>query len=294
MNIEPLITIAIPIYNAEKHLKESIQSVLNQTYSNFELLLMNDGSSDNSMDIIRSFNDSRITIIDDKTNRGLIYRLNQSIEMARGEYYARMDADDIMLPSRIESQLLYMQKHPTVDVVGSSIITIDDDNNIVGSGYYNGSVEVFVHPTVMAKTSWFKQNKYSDWAHRAEDTELWLRTSKSSCFWSLEEPLLFYREFGVPTKKKYIESMKTLLHLYSRYKQYGKSFMWFSKNTILTYVKIFLYICFDFIGCTDYLIKHRQRKSVPVNMLLSDEDLYRSIHPEDGGIVVQLLDNEEK
>lgn len=273
----PLVTIAIPIYNAEKYLRDSIQSVLNQTFKNYELILVNDGSTDSSMDIINSFNDDRIQIINDGENKGLIERLNQSINIAKGEYYARMDADDIMYITRIEEQLKFLQYHPEVDVLGTSIMTIDDQNNIVGSGYREGKVKGFVHPTVMGKTCWFKENPYAPWATRAEDTELWLRTSINNKFWTLGKPLMFYREFGIPNTQKYIRSQKTLLKIYSHYKKYGKSFGWYCKNVLATNAKIVIYLLFDIIGRTDYLVGKRGRNPLPAHKCLTRWDLEKSI-----------------
>ena len=206
----PLVTIAIPIFNADKYIRDAIQSCINQTYQNWELLLMCDGSTDNSTVIAKEIanGDSRIKIIDDGQNRGLIARLNQSIEMCETKYYARMDADDIMCINRIEEQVKFMEEHAEVDVCGSSIMTIDNNNNIIGSSFNEGRVNSFIHPTVFGRTEWFRENPYANWALRAEDFELWIRTSGKSNFYALPQPLLFYREFGVPTFKKYYPQIR--------------------------------------------------------------------------------------
>ena len=272
-----LVTVAIPIFNAEKYLKYSIQSVLNQTYRDFELILINDGSTDKSLDIILSFHDERIRVIDDGENKGLIERLNQSVKLARGEYYVRMDADDIMYITRIEEQLVFLQSHPDIDVLGASIMTIDDENHIHGSGYSSGNVSSFFHPTVMGRTKWFLENKYTAWAKRAEDTELWIRTSHSSKFYSLGKPLLFYREFGVPNTQKYIQTQITLTKIYSRYKEYNKTLGWSVNNNILTTSKIIIWMVFDLFGCQDFLVGKRRRKPLPYELCLGQKDLEASI-----------------
>lgn len=278
----PLVTIAIPIYNAGEYLREAILSVINQTYKDWVLYLINDGSTDNSLSIMQEFPslDSRIKIIDDGENKGLITRLNQSVVMTSTKYYARMDADDIMYITRIEEQVNFLESHPDVDVLGSSIMTIDRENRIIGSGMSSGKVNGFVHPTVIGKTSWFKANPYCDWALRAEDFELWSRTSVDSNFWALDKPLLFYREFGVPTTKKYIQSQKTLLKIYTRYNSYKKPFSWFIKNSLITLFKIMAYLLFDLFGRTDILICKRHRKPLPPDKCLSKEDLMKSIYIE--------------
>lgn len=274
------VTIAIPIYNAESYLSFAIQSVVNQTYKNWELLLMEDGSTDSSVEIARLYaeKDERIRVIEDGVNRGLIYRLNESIKMANGKYYARMDADDIMTVDRIEKELLYLQEHPEVDVVGSSIMTIDNKNNIIGSGYNFGKVASFIHPTVMGKTEWFRANPYAEWALRAEDFELWTRTCSKSCFHAIGKPLLFYREFGVPTFRKYYLSQRTLLKIFWRYQHYSKSFSWFITNTIKTYSKILVYAIFASMGKSDYLISRRRRQPIPKKLWLTDADIIKSIN----------------
>ena len=274
-----LITIAIPIYNAEQYLAFAIQSVINQTYKDWELLLMCDGSTDNSTAIANEFagKDERIKVVDDGMNRGLIYRLNQSIQMTTTKYYARMDADDIMYITRIEEQVRYIEEHPEVDVVGTSIMTIDNNNRIGGSGYSGGRTCGFTHPTVMGKTNWFKANPYSEWALRAEDSELWLRTERNSVFYTIGKPLFFYREFGVPTFRKYYLSQITMLKVFKRYKSYDKSFNWFILNTIKTYLKIIAYFIFDNIGQIDILIEKRKRITVPSELRLTNYDLEMSI-----------------
>lgn len=275
----PLVTIAIPIYNAERYLRNAIQSCINQTYKSWELLLMCDGSTDQSTVIAKEFadRDSRIKLIDDGQNRGLIARLNQSVDMCRTKYYARMDADDIMCINRLEEQVTFMEEHTEVDVCGSSIMTIDNNNVIIGSGFNNGKVYGFIHPTVMGRTRWFKANHYADWALRAEDFELWTRTSSRSNFYAIAKPLLFYREFGVPTFKKYYLSQRTVICVARHYKEYGKSFPWFIKLSIFSYVKIFINVFMALIGKMDLLVAMRRRVPVPEEFMLKEIDMYKAI-----------------
>lgn len=274
-----MVTIAIPIYNGERYLRDAIQSVINQTYQDWVLYLVNDGSTDNSLSIMREFaaRDSRIKIIDDAQNKGLVVRLNQSVALADTKYYARMDADDIMYVTRIEEQVKFLEEHPDIDVLGTSIMTIDDKNNIVGSALKAGKVESFIHPTVMGRSVWFKNNPYSMWAVRAEDTELWYRTSVKSNFWSLDKPLFFYREFGIPTLSKTLQSQKTLIKIFARYKSYNRSFGWCVKKTVTTIAKMAIYTFFAVIGQTDFIVKRRCRVPIQVENRLNDIDLQKSI-----------------
>lgn len=202
MNTQVFVTIGIPLYNAEKFLKTAINSVLNQTHANFELIITDDGSTDQSVKIVKSFNDPRIVLLTDDTNKGISYRLNQQIELAKGKYFFRMDGDDIMFPERLESQIGFMEQNPNVDVVGSSAVIIDDENNIIGirKGLIPSSTEeavkssLFIHPTVCGKSSWFKQYKYNAAVDGVEDFDLWLRAWEKSNFEILSKPLLFYRD----------------------------------------------------------------------------------------------------
>lgn len=280
--MEILVTIAIPIYNAELYLRDAIQSCINQTYKNWELLLICDGSTDNSTSIAIEMakHDNRIKVMDDNKNRGLISRLNESILLARGQYYARMDADDIMYVTRIEEQVNYFKEHPNADVVGTSIMTIDNNNKIIGSGLCEGNVKGFVHPTVMGKTEWFRANPYAEWALRVEDKELWYRTSSKSNFHAIGKPLLFYREFGMPTVYKYIQSQITFFKIIYRYNIYEKKISWVIKKSTLTLVKILIYIVFSFIGKVDFLIGKRKRIIIPSEKRLNDLDLRQSIKAE--------------
>lgn len=276
---DPLITIAIPIYNAEKYLRYAIQSCINQTYKHWELLLMCDGSTDGSTVIAYEFakKDDRIKVVNDGENKGMIYRLNQSISLAQGKYYARMDADDIMCITRIERQVTYMIDNPQVDILGASIMTIDTNNNIIGSALKSGKVVDFFHPTVLGKTQWFRENPYADWAIRAEDFELWSRTCSKSHFYSLDEPLLFYRQFGIASPNKYIKTELTALKVTTHYKEYGKPFSWFVKNAIRFSIMALMYrVSFTF-GFMDALIKHRKVNPLPQEKCLSQLDLKTAI-----------------
>ena len=120
-----LVSIILPVYNAEKTLGRAIKSILNQTYSNWELILIDDGSSDASSNIIKKLKDSRIKKIFFKTNKGLVKSLNVGIKVSKGKFIARMDADDISLPERLFHQLQFLKKNPLFDLVGSQQIIFD-------------------------------------------------------------------------------------------------------------------------------------------------------------------------
>ncbi len=275
----PLVTIAIPFYNSERFLHYAIQSVINQTYTNWELILIDDGSYDNSLAIAKEYaeRDGRIIIVNDGLNKGLPARLNESVRIAKGEYYARMDADDIMNVDRIAIQIHYLEEHPNIDVIGSSAMIIDNANNIIKSYDQQGVNDGFIHPTVMAKTMWFKENPYNIQLNRSQDIELWMRTADKYDFYNIREPLLFYRETGNITLSKKLKSNKTLRSLCRKYKKYNKSLMWSVKWMIIYYIEDIIYVVSSLLGLNDMTNNLRKKKELPVEIRLTNVDLGFSI-----------------
>lgn len=203
------LTVGIPVFNGGRYILESVNSVLNQTYTDFELIVTDDGSTDKTMEILQSLHDPRLIVVHDGMHKGLATRLNEQIAMARGEYFARMDADDVMLPRRLERQMAFVQQHPETDVVGTSAIVIDENGKQIG--YRNCckwergkqrnaetlsyvAVKGFMHPTVMGRTAWFREYYYNPACEGCEDQDLWARSKAESIFYSLCEPLLLYRD----------------------------------------------------------------------------------------------------
>lgn len=208
---EPLVTVLIPVYNAECYLEDSINSILGQTFQDFELLLINDGSTDKSLEIATSFHDPRIRIINNKENRGLVQTLNQGISAARGELLARMDADDIAFPQRLAKQVDYMDRHPRVGIVGtwyfmfggrtSSLIRtprrVSVDDLLQGSPL--GHPTVMMRASVLRKYHLFYQERYK----HAEDYELWVRAFRHTELANLQEMLLLYRVHNTQVSSLY-------------------------------------------------------------------------------------------
>jgi len=198
----PLVSVVMSVYNSEKYLKEAIESILNQTYTNFEFIIVNDGSTDNSLDIIQEYmkKDERIVLIS-RENKGLPYSLNEGIEKAKGKYIARMDADDISLPTRFEEQVRFMEENEEVGVCGTSVLDIDTgDKWILTSKDNELKVQllfssVFAHPSVMIRKELFDSYSLSyDVNYRqSQDFELWTRMSEYTKFANLKKQLLKYR-----------------------------------------------------------------------------------------------------
>ena len=127
----PSISVVLPIYNGATTLSKAIRSVLGQTFRHYELVLLDDGSTDDSLDIAKTFSDPRIRVIHDGANYGLAYRLNQGIDLAQGRYIARMDQDDICFPERLAKQFEFLESHPGIDLLGCRAIAFSD-NQILG------------------------------------------------------------------------------------------------------------------------------------------------------------------
>lgn len=202
----PLVSVIMPVYNAEKYVAEAIESILNQTFTDFEFLIFNDGSKDKSAEIVQSYaqKDSRIVFYNYQENRGLPETLNKGIDIAQGKYIARMDNDDISLPHRFERQLAFMENNEEVGLCGTwfsafennieNIVNVAkmpilDENIKVASLHYC----CIAHPTVMAKTSLLKNNKYDQSFYPADDYELWARLIPLTKLHNIPESLLLYR-----------------------------------------------------------------------------------------------------
>lgn len=198
-----MISIILPVYNSEKYLSESIQSMLDQTYTDFEFIIINDGSVDTSEEIILSFNDQRIRYYKNEVNKGLIFTLNKGIELSKREYIARMDADDIAYPSRLELQLQFLSNNLDYGVCGSLVRIINEngkqaeilnlpicDEEIKAYLYFSPALN---HPSVMIRAWLLKNNLYSKDFKTAEDYELWIRLSSKTKFYNIPQVLIKYR-----------------------------------------------------------------------------------------------------
>jgi glycosyltransferase involved in cell wall biosynthesis len=209
----PLITVALPAFNSGRTIGAAILSILRQSYGNFELLVMDDGSSEDTVRVAQSIEDPRIALVADGVHRGLPAQLNRAIDMARGKYFARMDADDIAYPSRFQRQVEFLNSHPDVDLLGSSMTIFRNDGSLLGTRRCPRThAEIcarpwhrfpMAHPTWMGRIEWFRANRYDEHAVRMEDRELLLRTYSTSHFANIPEALLAYREDSL--------SLRTLL-----------------------------------------------------------------------------------
>ncbi|WP_169303111.1 glycosyltransferase family 2 protein [Thalassotalea mangrovi] len=204
----PLISVIMPVYNAQAYVKEAVFSILEQSFTDFEVIIVDDGSTDASGRILADIarQDSRIHLYS-RTNHGLISSLNFALDKARGQYLARMDADDVSTPQRLQQQLQFLQQHPDIAVLGTGYVYIDQHGHRLGKRhtcmYHDDIVASFffgnpiAHPSVMVNRRLLRQplNYEADYIG-AEDFQLWLRLSQQVRFANLPEPLLYYRLSG--------------------------------------------------------------------------------------------------
>lgn len=263
------VSVGIPIYNASLYLDDAIKSIMAQTYKNWELILINDGSLDSSLDIAKYYEslDSRIRVISDGENKKLPFRLNQLIYESKGEYIARMDADDVMHPQRLEKQLSFLEENRSYDLVSSGLISIDSQNKVKGFRCVSQLYDNFskpslsypvVHPSLMARKSWYLRNQYSERYPRAEDFELWTRSIINNDFRMavLPDLLLYYREGGNLSIVKIINSYNDTKKIYSKY--HSKNAL--DKEILKLNLKILAAKIFYYTGNLQKLANRRNKK----------------------------------
>ncbi|WP_373499475.1 glycosyltransferase family 2 protein [Desulfococcus sp.] len=200
----PLVSIGMPVFNCEKTIAAAIRSILGQTMESWELLIIDDGSTDNTVAVARSLPDPRIHILSDGVNRGLPRRLNQAVALGRGRYFARMDGDDVAYPERFAIQADCLDRHPGVDLVCARVLIFDSDGRIIGTYPFRERHEdicrhpwggfYFPHPTWMGRLKWFHAHPYDPVNARSEDQCLLLSSFRTSRFHGIPRILLGYRQ----------------------------------------------------------------------------------------------------
>lgn len=214
----PAVSVLLPVRNGGAFLRPALRSLLAQTMTDFEVIVLDDGSSDGSQQLARSFADERIRVVEDGRHMGLAARLNQGVQLARAGLVARMDADDICLPRRFALQQAYLAAHPEVDLVGCRV-AVFRDSEILGLLPHAAGHEALVarpwhtiplpHPTWMGRRAWFERHRYRiPEVLRAEDQDLLMRAAPTSRYACLPDVLLAYR-LGPPNLRKSLVARRT-------------------------------------------------------------------------------------
>ena len=203
-NNPPLISVVMAVYNSASYLEEAIESILNQDFTDFEFIIINDGSTDESEEILKQYAkyDNRIKLYSQE-NQGLPASLNRGFQLSCGKYIARMDADDISLPERFRTQVAFMEEHPEVGICGTWVKTIGESRSCINKyPVDDATIRCWLlfgiglaHPSVVLRRELFKQKKldYKPSYSYCQDYELWIRASNYCSFSNIPEVLLLYR-----------------------------------------------------------------------------------------------------
>jgi len=240
----PPVSIGISFFNAEETLLDAVRSVFAQTHQDWELILIDDGSTDRSLELVRSIKDPRVKVYSDGKNRRLAARLNEIVDLSTHDFIGRMDADDLMARDRIEKQLLALVSDPLCDLVSTGVVSLTDDNKPVGVRSPRPLHAVtprslllshhgIVHASIIARKDWYIRNRYREDLPVAQDMSLWISAYAKGDLGVkfISEPLYFYREDSSVTPEK-------LLKAYS----VGRSIMLSdTKHGFPLYEKLFAY-----------------------------------------------------
>ena len=231
MSLDSLVTIAMPVHNGERTLKLSVKSVMRQSFENWQLIIADDGSSDATLSMAKGYEDPRIHVLTGKRQCGVASRLNQILDKSEGKYFARLDADDVALPNRLETQVRYLEDNSEIDLVGTGAVIFSDEGIAIGKfpvaashknicrnpwrGFY------LAHPTWLGHTDWFKKFRYRIDVTGAEDQDLLLRSHEMSTFACLPDLLTGYRQGSLSLKKsltgRYYFSKSIIRYAIQRY-----------------------------------------------------------------------------
>ncbi len=224
--MNPLISVLLPTYNCEKYINECMDSILCQTYSNLELLIIDDCSTDNTVNLIQDYKDERIKLTIKEKNTGYTDSLNWGINNCKGEYIARMDGDDISLPTRFEEQVAVLQNNSAISICGSSALILGS-TNIIKVPETNEEIfrkflfeNAIIHPSLMFRKEVFKEYKYDRNFEPAEDYNLWTKLIFNFNFYNIQKSLLYYRRHdeNVSKKRKEAQRNKFLESQYNFYR----------------------------------------------------------------------------
>lgn len=207
----PKVSVVMPVFNGEQFVKEAVQSILAQTYTDFDFIIIDDGSTDRTLDILSRIRDSRIRLVTHRQNQGLIDSLNEGFRLSTGEYVARMDCDDVAHPSRLSKQVLFLDRNTSIGAVGSSVRTIGTKIDRIRPPGGHELIKIsclfdspMVHPSVILRKDVLSDPVYDKSYTHAEDYELWTRLLlKGVRLHNLSDELLDYRVHNAQVSTQY-------------------------------------------------------------------------------------------
>lgn len=200
----PVLSIVMPVYNRENYIRDAVESILNQTFHDFEFIIINDGSEDNTCAIIESYPDERIKLYHNDRNRGIVYSRNHGLQRASGKYVGMFDSDDIALPDKFERQIQFLESHPDTAMVGAWVKWIDDEGKPTGKGWKLTAKpeeipslmvfrNYFVQSTVVIRREAIPEGGYSEGFDIVEDSKMWFDVARKHKVANIQDYLLLYR-----------------------------------------------------------------------------------------------------
>ncbi|KAA0875741.1 glycosyltransferase family 2 protein [Nitrincola tapanii] len=278
------VSIGIPVYNAAEFLEDAIESIIAQTFTDWELIIIDDGSTDNSLAIAKKYESDKVRVYSDGLNKKLPARLNEIIRLSKYDIIARMDADDLILPDKFEKQYNVLIQNPDIDLVSTGIIAIDSNNNVIGTrstpnSYCPSLLDVvagragIIHASIMVRKEWFERNPYNEAIIQAEDFQLWIdaKLKNDLKVYFIEEPLYCYREDQNVSLAKmlrgYYQQRQCIADLYER----GLlPFFYSVKERFKLFIKSLLVRMFFLFNKQNILLKKRSQES-------SENSYYQSV-----------------
>jgi len=278
---KPLVSITSAFYNEQDKILDMVRSIVAQTFSDWELILLNDGSTDKSLELVKSINDPRIRVFSNGANRGRAASLNYLTKLAKGKYIARMDADDICSTERIKKQVELIESKTDIDLVGTGLCYLDKYDNPIGHVYAKPNHPQITsnpertfgiaHGSLLGKRCWFEKNPYNEKYALAIDFNLFLRTYHNSIFANVPEPLYYYRlDQSFSIKQQFVArnaSAKFLFQYFVNNREYIKAL----KSTSTQYCKFIATLILIAMGKRKNIMQRRFTALTP-----NEVDRYRN------------------
>lgn len=311
----PKVSVVMSVHNGEKYLCQAIDSILCQTFTDFEFIIIDDGSVDGTWDIISSYGDPRVRLIKNAENLGLTASLNMGFDTASGEYIARMDSDDVSLPERLQKQVAYMDEHPETAASGTWAQDIDQEGNIVRlrrvpfgkrMAYDFWRPSPLIHPSTIIRVAHLGDLRYDSRIKYGQDYDLWLTLRREYKIDNLPEYLLLYRvHTDSITRIKSAEQLHSAYEVFRRQTGFAISFDVFLElvnfshklnpirralltRSLATAIRkpYFRYLREDISYAWDWLRPRFTRKAIKFRLLNVAYDLRRRTrpHPTNGSL----------